>query len=437
MPAKPPIFQTTALAWRDAFRVIGTMPGITGIAFAILIVLALISLWIIPDPYSLAKSHWLPVFTLVSSIVSSLLLAPLAIVVHRYVLLGELTNRYPLDPFSARYVRFVGFALLVKILWSLPTVIQSYIANAQDAPGIAALLGLGSAVLLVAIVIITIRRVILFPAVAIDAPGATWSNARRNTKGISWRVAFIFVLVAAPAVIVFGPVYYAVLVPGFTRSSQLTLSLLQPIFMIPTLCAFAAAASHIYRIRAESLARPAGYAAASATPVAPRRRRYGWWIAGGILAVFLGVPLGTAIYYAKPIKMVYDLAYGILTGNPSLEGCQATTVVREATAGPLSYRVAKADCDEDHSYFVYTKRSSAARYWLGLMTIDGPVPVSVRQTNDGHFEVVLETPLADGRASLPIDPDAGILAIQIFERGHQTALQSPRRNPPETRPINE
>ena len=58
------------------------------------------------------------------------------------------------------------------------------------------------------------------------------------------------------------------------------------------------------------------------------------------------------------------------------------------------------------------------------MSTDGPVPVSVRQTEDGHFEVVLETPLADGRASMPIDPDAGITGIQIFDRGHTTSALS-------------
>jgi hypothetical protein len=433
---KPPIFHTALIAWRDSFRVIGAMPLVTGIALAILILSSLASVWIVPDPYAFAKSHWLPVFILVSSIVSSLLLAPLAIVVHRYVLLGELTDRYPLDPFSARYLRFVGFALLLKILWSLPSVTQSYAAGAQDSPGIAALVGLGGTVLFIAIVIVTVRRAILFPAIAIDAPGATWSNARRDTKGISWRVAFIFVLVGAPVVILFGPAYYFLMGPEFTRSSQLTLSVPQPIFMVPTLCAVVAAASHIYRARADSLAHPAGYIVSSERSSAPRRRRYGWWIAGGVFAVLLAVPLGAAIYYAKPIKMIYDLAYGIMTGNPSFENCR-TTVMREAAAGPLLYRVVKADCGEDHSYFVYTKRSPAARYWLGLMSIGNPVPVSVRQAEDGHFDIILESPLADGRASLPIDPDAGITAIQIWDDGQKTDLQSPRRHRPEASSIAE
>ncbi len=73
--------------------------------------------------------------------------------------------------------------------------------DAQENPGIVALLGLVVLALFIAVVIVTVRRVILFPAIAVDAPGATWSNARHDTKGSSWRVAFIFVCAALPAMI--------------------------------------------------------------------------------------------------------------------------------------------------------------------------------------------------------------------------------------------
>ena len=102
---KPAIIGTALTAWEDAFPAIGAMPLVAGTAFAIVILMALASFWIISDAYALAASHWLPVYSIVSGVVQGLLLAPLAIAVHRYVLLGEATPRYPLDPFSARYVR--------------------------------------------------------------------------------------------------------------------------------------------------------------------------------------------------------------------------------------------------------------------------------------------------------------------------------------------
>ena len=253
---KPPIIGTAVTAWEDASRAIGAMPLVMGIAFVIVLLLSFASFWIIADPNALAASAWLPVYTIVTGIVHGLLLAPLAIVMHRYVLLGEVTSRYPLDPFSARYVRFAGFAVLVKVLWSLPSIIQSFMRDAQENPGVVGLLGFVVLALFITVVIVTVRRVILFPAIAIDAPGATWSNARHDTKGSSWRVAFIFVCAALPAIILGFLLYYALLRRGFGGGNQLIFSLLGAIVEIPTLCAFAAAASHIFQARADTLALP-------------------------------------------------------------------------------------------------------------------------------------------------------------------------------------
>jgi hypothetical protein len=255
---KPAIIGTAVTAWEDAFRAIGAMPLVAGTAFAIVILMALASFWIISDPYALAASHWLPVYSIVSGIIQGLLLAPLAIAVHRYVLLGEAMRRYPLDPFSARYVRFVGFAVLVKILWSLPSIVQSFMRDAPEDTGAEALLGLVELALFITVLIVTVRRVILFPAIAVDAPGATWSNARRDTKGSSWRVAFILVCVAVPGTILGGLLYWALFSGGLGGANQLFFSLLGAIVEIPMLCAFAAAASHIFRSRADTLAQPAG-----------------------------------------------------------------------------------------------------------------------------------------------------------------------------------
>lgn len=255
--SKPAIIGTAVTAWEDAFRVIAAMPIVAGIAFVILMLLSLATSWL--SPIRFVTSPWLPVYILVSSVVSGVLLAPLAIVVHRYVLLGELTDRYPLDPFNARYVRFVGFAVLVNVLWSLPSVIEGYMPDLQQTLGIGSSLGIASFALSVTIIIVVVRRVILFPAVAVDAPGATWSNARRDTKGSSWRVAFILFFVALPALIAAGVLYYFyyfLLSAGFGGASPLTYAVLRSLLAVATLCAFAGAASHIFRARADNLARP-------------------------------------------------------------------------------------------------------------------------------------------------------------------------------------
>ena len=167
----------------------------------------------------------------------------------------------------------------------------------------------------------------------------------------------------------------------------------------------------------------------SASPAPPRRRRYGWWIAGGIFAVLIALPLGTGLYFAKPIKILYDFMHGMMTGDPSFPGCD-TTIARETTAGPLWYRVSKVSCPgQGQRYFVYAKPSPNAGYWLVLMSDDSPVPVSVRQIDDRHFQIVFATPLADGRTSVPLvlneDGSVSFTDIQIFDHG--------RPNSPSTR----
>jgi hypothetical protein len=169
----------------------------------------------------------------------------------------------------------------------------------------------------------------------------------------------------------------------------------------------------------------------SAGSAAPRRRRYGWWIAGGIFAVVIGLPVGTGLYFAKPIKYFYNMVYGMMTGDPSFPGCQ-TTIAREASVGTLWYRVSKVDCGgQDQSYLVYAKRSPDAGYRLALMSNGSPVPVSVHQTDDGHFQIVFATPLADGRTRVPLvlneDGSISFTGIQIFDHGRPSESRSTRK----------
>jgi hypothetical protein len=146
------------------------MPVVAGIAFVLYLVMSLAISAINANPYTLVGSPWLPVISIGASIVQAVLFAPLAIAVHRFVLLGEKTSRYPLEPKSSRYLRFAGFAILVKILWLIPSAIESLIPAIRDNnPALVSGLGIVAFVLVITVVIIVVRRAILFPAIAIDA----------------------------------------------------------------------------------------------------------------------------------------------------------------------------------------------------------------------------------------------------------------------------
>lgn len=253
---KPPIIETAVAAWRDAFRAIGAMPVVAGITYALVLATSLANVAIVPNPYALLGSPWFPVVAIVfSGVVPAILLAPLAIAVHRFVLLGERTNRYALEPSSSRYLRFVGLAIIVNILWLIPNTILPLIPHIHYNP---ALFSGGHVILDVVLIIIVLRRAILFPAIAVDAPSATWSKAGLDTKGNSWRVALIFILTALPFVVIGGLIYWPRLNPQAQPSigSLLLFSVAGSVVRVAALCAFAAAASHIYRALADVMTRP-------------------------------------------------------------------------------------------------------------------------------------------------------------------------------------
>ena len=259
---KPPVIKTAAIAWRNAFRAIEVMPVVASIAFVLYLVMSLAISAINANPYALAGSPWFPIISIGASIVQAVLLSPLAIAVHRFVLLGEEANRYPLEPKSGRYLRFVGFAILVKILWLIPNTIESLIPARDNNSALATGLKFLAFVLVITVVIVVVRRAILFPAIAIDAPGVTWSKARLDTKGSSWRVAFVFVLTALPILVINGLLAWLWLSAGPGTQAQpsagsfLFFSVIGAVIAIAALCAFAAAASHIYRVRADIMTRP-------------------------------------------------------------------------------------------------------------------------------------------------------------------------------------
>jgi hypothetical protein len=154
----------------------------------------------------------------------------------------------------------------------------------------------------------------------------------------------------------------------------------------------------------------------SQTQPAPRRRRYGWWIAAGIIFAVL-VALLTAAWFkfAEPARLVL----GVMSWNPVFPGC-TSTVAEEGTVGPVWYRIVNVGCSNGASmHLVFAKRGGIFVYPAFFSDDDSAIPVSVRQTGDRAFEVVLAKPLADGRTSVPFvfEQNGVINDMQRVEHG--------------------
>src|SRR6266849_8096343 len=109
---QPSTINIALVGWRDALRAIIQMMSVAGPAF----LLTLISLAV----YQLSRGHSVATdiaMSLVLSIAQSLVLTPLAIAVHRYVLLDEVTRHYALNLADQRFQRFSCLALAIQALW--------------------------------------------------------------------------------------------------------------------------------------------------------------------------------------------------------------------------------------------------------------------------------------------------------------------------------
>jgi len=243
MDTDVPIIDTAIQGWRDAVAAREKMPTLFWVAIAVMIGLGLLhflsGVWL-----------FLPLLSgVVFSVAQALALTPLAIAVHRFVLLDEIHDSYDFAPGDPRFQKFFVFTIALELLGAIPQVIAYLFAAVSTF--------LSSIVLLVLAVVTTIvavRTVILFPSIAVDATGAEWRNAMADTKGHSWSVFFVLVCAVLPA-----SVASIVVVALFSASWLLTLVVLGfilPVITVFMVAAVAAAVSRLFAAYANQLGQP-------------------------------------------------------------------------------------------------------------------------------------------------------------------------------------
>jgi hypothetical protein len=253
--ASPSIISTAIRGWQDAFAALSRMPAMFGIAIAALCILNILTLTLFTDALT-DTTLGAEIVSFLFGVVQGFLLTPLAIAIHRFVLLDETANGYALSASDPRFMRFFLFTVLVQILMLLPSAFMA-VSLATDGT-LAAILSFVFLVLFIVVVILMTRMLILFPAIAVDAPGAAWSNALADSKGHSWRIFFIVGVTGLPAIMIAFPVVFMMLGGSQGSAARIAVSLIQSVVGALSLAAFAAVASHLYAAFAARLGRPAG-----------------------------------------------------------------------------------------------------------------------------------------------------------------------------------
>lgn len=175
---RTPLLALTLAAYKDLGRALlalwplGLVAGLINFAS---ILADRIMLWLLSPP-----PNGREVIELIIGLASTALLAPFMVAVHRFILCDDLSERYWDARNKSRVAAITPWLLAFAYLPTVPVFLQRMV------PGAASSAALIAAIVAFAILILSVRLIILVPAIAVDAPGATWRNALEDTRGQFW-----------------------------------------------------------------------------------------------------------------------------------------------------------------------------------------------------------------------------------------------------------
>ena len=199
---RPKILRTMWRAWVSTGAAMRDMPlaFLTAAAASILLTLVVVHLngpTVVPPPgqEQPTESYGAAFVSLIGflpvSFANALILAPLAIAMHRFVVLGERRALLPLRPLS-RVVGYAAWVTLFNTCLCLPVIFLTTPTPAQMLVA-----GLGFAVVLV----VTMRLTLLFPQIAIRKTGEPLRTLWTTTRWRFWNMATVLALAVIPAVV--------------------------------------------------------------------------------------------------------------------------------------------------------------------------------------------------------------------------------------------
>ena len=122
----------------------------------------------------------------------TILILPVEIAIYRLLILGDASAGYFSAISAPRFPRLLGWSIFLWALFTLPPYLVGLITKSETADTIATL------VTAVIVIVFLMRLPILFPALAVDAPGASLGNIIADTKGRIWLILKTYVIMLLP-----------------------------------------------------------------------------------------------------------------------------------------------------------------------------------------------------------------------------------------------
>ncbi|MFZ1106642.1 MAG: hypothetical protein WAN86_27905, partial [Hyphomicrobiaceae bacterium] len=188
--------QAIITGWSDLIRVMRNMPlqcliAVGVFSFSTLVEVMLGTLTTSRASLSVQETG----IRLTLSVAEAFLLTPLLIGVHRLIILGERPTGYAIAFGQPRFMRFFGWSAALLLGTSFVIMVPALMADSG-------LRLMTIWVLAVASIAISIRVVLLFPALAVDAPGARWSNSWADTRGNGYDIFLVFLGAFVPLIVI-------------------------------------------------------------------------------------------------------------------------------------------------------------------------------------------------------------------------------------------
>jgi hypothetical protein len=193
LPVRLPILPTVAASYRDWWRMLFALHAVMTSAFLILLAIAAVAEFV---PQRLWDQQLAgEALGLIQDALWVVLLAPVVIAIHRFVILGETTRAYSFPVGKPVFRSFLGWLFALKVLAGLPFDLLGLLQTLGLSLGASSL---GFAVALIAAAAVSLRLTILLPALAVMAPGASAAHALADTRGQALRILAIFGLALLP-----------------------------------------------------------------------------------------------------------------------------------------------------------------------------------------------------------------------------------------------
>jgi hypothetical protein len=188
-----PVVATVAAAYREWWRACSALRTLVFSAFVILLAVAAVSDFI---PQRFWDQGLLgEVLSLAQQAIRSVLLAPILIGIHRFVILDETARGYAFPAGESMFWTFVAWLFGLDVLTGLPIDLLGLMQELNVPVWTNTFIFV---VLLAVAVVLALRLSILLPAIAVDAPGIKPALALADTRGYALRMLAITVLAAIP-----------------------------------------------------------------------------------------------------------------------------------------------------------------------------------------------------------------------------------------------